>query len=119
MCIYKDLKSVNVWLSDWLYLFSRCQQSYYSRSIDAYSALLSDVVHTVPPELLGDLLYEELTEQRDRLLFSEGVTGGAMAFVPFSQSGSGSQRGCLLYPGNKGLSCLSIMQMKYCFKTKI
>lgn len=73
---------------------------------------MSDVVQTIPPELLGALLHEELTEQRDRMLFFEGATGGALAFVPFSQSGSSSQRGCLLYPGNKGLDCLSILLIR-------
>lgn len=90
----------------------RCQLTYSSKTLDAYSALLSDVVHTVPPELLGTLLYEELSEQRDRILFSEGATGGALAFVPLAQSGSSSsQIGCLLYPGKKGLTCLSILHM--------
>lgn len=88
----------------------RCPLTYSSETLDAYSALMSDVVQTVPPELLGGLLHEELTEQRDRMLFFEGATGGALAFVPFSQSSSSSsQRGCLLYPGNKGLDCLSIL----------
>uniref|UniRef100_A0A3Q3E375 Wu:fj64h06 n=1 Tax=Labrus bergylta TaxID=56723 RepID=A0A3Q3E375_9LABR len=92
--------------------FSRCQRSYSSETLDRYSALLSDAVHSVPPDLLGDLLHEELTEQRDRLLFSEGATGGALAFVPFSQSCSDSQHGCLIYPRNQGLDCLSILQRK-------
>ena len=79
----------------------------------AYGVLLSDTVHDIPPELLGALLHEELTEQRDRLLFSEGATGGALAFIPFSQSSSSSsQRGCLLYPGNQGLDRLSILQLE-------
>ncbi|XP_040012919.1 TATA box-binding protein-associated factor RNA polymerase I subunit C isoform X2 [Xiphias gladius] len=92
--------------------FKICQQSYSSRSLNAYSVLLSDVVHSVPPELLGALLYEELTEQRDRLLFSEGATGGALAFIPFSQSSSGSQHGCLLYPGNQGLDRLNFHRVE-------
>lgn len=90
----------------------RCQQSYSSRSLDKYSALLSDVVPSIPPELLGTLLYEELKQQRDHLLFSEAATGGALAFIPFSQSDSSSQHGCLLYPGNQGLDRLSILLMK-------
>ncbi|KAF1377221.1 hypothetical protein PFLUV_G00198390 [Perca fluviatilis] len=89
-----------------------CAQSYSSRSLDTYSALLSDVVPSIPPELLGSLLYEELTEQRDRMLFSEGATGGALAFVPYSQSGSDCQRGCLLYPGNQGLDCLNFHRVE-------
>ncbi|XP_054613309.1 TATA box-binding protein-associated factor, RNA polymerase I, subunit C isoform X2 [Dunckerocampus dactyliophorus] len=78
-----------------------CHQSYSSRSVQAYSALLSDVLPDVPAELLGSLLYEELTEQRDSLLFSEAATGGALDFIPFSHCGD-FQRGCLIYPGNQG-----------------
>ncbi|KAM3599291.1 uncharacterized protein V6R79_003281 [Siganus canaliculatus] len=84
--------------------FKRCQRTYSSATLDRYCALMSDVVHGIPPELLGALLYEELTQQRENLLFPEATTGGALAFVPGSQSG---QRGCLLYPGNPGLSCLN------------
>lgn len=69
-------------------------------------------MHTIPPELLGSLLHEELTEQRDRMLVSEGVTGGALAFVPFPHSGSASQHGCLLYPGREGLDLLSILMKR-------
>lgn len=77
---------------------------------DAYSKVFTDVMHTIPPELLGSLLHEELTEQRDRMLNSQGATGGALAFVPFSGGGSSSsQRGCLLYPGKEGLDSLSIL----------
>ncbi|XP_060916988.1 TATA box-binding protein-associated factor RNA polymerase I subunit C [Labrus mixtus] len=89
-----------------------CQRTYSSETLDRYSALLSDAVHSVPPDLLGDLLHEELTEQRDRLLFSEGATGGALAFVPFSQSCSDSQHGCLIYPRNQGLDCLNFHRVE-------
>lgn len=72
--------------------------------------MLSDVVHDIPPQLLGSLLHEELAEQRERLLFCESNTGGALAFVPFSEpSTEASQQGCLLYPGKQGLNCLSIL----------
>ncbi|XP_026153842.1 TATA box-binding protein-associated factor RNA polymerase I subunit C isoform X2 [Mastacembelus armatus] len=88
--------------------FKMCPQSYSSRSLDAYSTLLSDAVHSIPPELLGALLHEELMEQRASLLFSEAATGGALSFIPFSQSSSSSsQLGCLLYPSNQGLHRLN------------
>lgn len=103
---------VGVFFSYLLCLLCRCPLSNSSKSLDVYSALLSDVVPSVPPQLLGSLLHEELTEQRDRALFSEGATGGALAFVPFSRSGGDPQRGCLLYPGNQGLDCLSILQIR-------
>lgn len=112
---------INQWISLlvwWVFYFvtlcllSRYSKSHSCRLLDTYSTLLSDVVPAVPPELLGSLLYEELTEQRDRMLFSEGATGGALAFVPFSQSGSDSQSGCLIYPGKQGHDCLSILQTR-------
>ncbi|XP_023268425.1 TATA box-binding protein-associated factor RNA polymerase I subunit C isoform X1 [Seriola lalandi dorsalis] len=89
-----------------------CHQSYFSMSLDMYSVLLSDVVHSVPPELLGALLYEELTDQRDRQLFSEASTGGALDFIPFSESSSGSVHGCLLYPGNQGMDRLNFHRVE-------
>lgn len=107
--------SVNMWkVKNVLNMmkFKICQQSYSCRALDAYSALMSDVVHDVPTELLGALLYEELTEQRDNLLFSEGATGGALAFVPFLQSDSNSQQGCLLYPRNQRLDCLNFHRVE-------
>ncbi|XP_029371290.1 TATA box-binding protein-associated factor, RNA polymerase I, subunit C isoform X2 [Echeneis naucrates] len=85
-----------------------CHRAYSSKTLEMYSVLMSDVVHSVPPELLGSLLHEELTEQRNRLLFSEAATGGALNFIPFSQSGSG----CLIYSGNKGLDCLNFHKVE-------
>ncbi|XP_014914105.1 TATA box-binding protein-associated factor, RNA polymerase I, subunit C [Poecilia latipinna] len=97
--------SINMWRTksfvDQL-KFNMCPMAYRSRSLDRYSSLLWDVVHDVPPDLLGSLLFEELTEQRDRMQFSEAATGGALAFVPFSQSD-----GCLLYPGGLGMDRLN------------
>ncbi|XP_034096045.1 TATA box-binding protein-associated factor RNA polymerase I subunit C isoform X2 [Gymnodraco acuticeps] len=81
--------------------------SFPSKVLNTYGSMLSDVLAAVPPALLGSLLFEELKEQRERMLFSEAATGGALAFVPFSQSSSDSQSGCLLYPGNQGLDCLN------------
>lgn len=80
---------------------------YSAEVLRAHGAHLSDAVHSIPPKLLASLLHEELEEQRERALFFQGATGGALAFVPFGDSGCRS--GCLLYPGSKGLDCLSIL----------
>ncbi|XP_024917721.1 TATA box-binding protein-associated factor RNA polymerase I subunit C isoform X4 [Cynoglossus semilaevis] len=77
-----------------------CPFSHFTRRLNKYSSLLWDVVPSIPAELLGSLLHEELAHQRDRMLFSETTTGGALDFIPSSQSGYGF----LLYPGNMGLS---------------
>ncbi|KAM4532172.1 TATA box-binding protein-associated factor, RNA polymerase I, subunit C [Fundulus diaphanus] len=98
-------ESVNMWKTKSyvdLLKYKICPMTYRSKSLNKYCSLLSDVIHDVPPELLGSLLYEELMEQRDRTQFSEGATGGALAFVPFSQS-----EGCLLYPGGLGMDRLN------------
>ncbi|XP_029025695.1 TATA box-binding protein-associated factor RNA polymerase I subunit C [Betta splendens] len=87
--------------------FKVCTRTYSSRPLEVYNSLLSDVVPSVPPELLSSLLHEELTEQRDRLLLSEASTGGALAFNSFSQTGSSLEHGCLIYPGNQGLDRLN------------
>ncbi|XP_068429800.1 TATA box-binding protein-associated factor, RNA polymerase I, subunit C isoform X2 [Clinocottus analis] len=92
--------------------FKMSPLSYSPNSLHAYCSLLSDVVPAVPNELLCSLLHEELTEQRDRALFSEGATGGALAFVPFPRGGSEPQRGCLVYPGNQGLGCLNFHRVE-------
>lgn len=89
--------------------FKVCQQSYQSKRMKRYAGLMSDVLHEVPPQLLGSLLHEELTYQTDWLLFPEATTGGALAFIPFKQSDA--QHGCLLYPGNPGLDLLTFHQV--------
>uniref|UniRef100_A0A672G5P0 Wu:fj64h06 n=1 Tax=Salarias fasciatus TaxID=181472 RepID=A0A672G5P0_SALFA len=60
----------------------RCRQTYYSLSLNRYCCLLSDVVPSVPPDLLGPLLHEELAEQRDRLLFCEAAAGALWPSSP-------------------------------------
>lgn len=82
-----------------------------NKSVRSYSGLLHDVIHDIPPELLAGLLYEELAEQRDQLQFSERATGGALAYIPFTQGSASSQQGYLLYPGKEGLDYLSILQL--------
>uniref|UniRef100_A0A8C7Z9U3 Wu:fj64h06 n=1 Tax=Oryzias sinensis TaxID=183150 RepID=A0A8C7Z9U3_9TELE len=88
-----------------------CQRSYQNRTVTRYCSLLSDVVHDIPPQLLGSLLHEELAGQRDGVLFSEAAIGGALAFVPFSQS-----HGCLLYPGGRGLDRLNFHRVALQFQ---
>ncbi|XP_077478866.1 TATA box-binding protein-associated factor RNA polymerase I subunit C [Stigmatopora argus] len=86
-------------------------QLYESKPFRGLSTLLSDVVHDVPPELLGSLLHEELTTQRDRHLFFEGATGGALNFIPSSKRGD-SENGYLLYAGNRGMTKLNFHKVE-------
>ncbi|KAG7238976.1 hypothetical protein INR49_030308 [Caranx melampygus] len=97
-------------LSSWTYTSSHQMQNFFmDHGQDAFGCMseileearefsqhVEDVVQSVPIQLLSSLLYEELTEQRDRQLFSESTTGGALDFIPFSESSSG----CLLYPSH-------------------
>ncbi|XP_077593392.1 TATA box-binding protein-associated factor, RNA polymerase I, subunit C isoform X2 [Stigmatopora nigra] len=84
---------------------------YESRPFRGLSTLLSDVVHDIPTELLGSLLHEELSTQRDRHLFFEGATGGALNFIPSSQSGD-SENGYLLYAGNRGMTKINFHKVQ-------
>ncbi|XP_058472746.1 TATA box-binding protein-associated factor, RNA polymerase I, subunit C [Solea solea] len=88
--------------------FKKCRLRDRSVPLNRYSALLGDVVHAIPPQLLGSLLYEELAEQGERLLFSEAATGGALEFIPFSHNGDGY----LVYPGNQGLNRLKFHRVE-------
>ncbi|XP_041666699.1 TATA box-binding protein-associated factor RNA polymerase I subunit C [Cheilinus undulatus] len=107
--------SVNMWkVENFLKQldYKICHISYRSNHLDGCNTLLFDSIHSIPPEVLGGLLHEELTEQRDHLLFSEGATGGSLAFIPFSQGCSNSRQGCLIYPGNQGLNCLNFHKVE-------
>ncbi|XP_041825591.1 TATA box-binding protein-associated factor RNA polymerase I subunit C isoform X2 [Melanotaenia boesemani] len=89
-----------------------CFRTHKSSAMSSYCRMLSNVVPDIPPPLLGSLLYEELAEQRDHMLFCEGDTGGALAFVPFAERGKNvHQRGCLLYPGGQGLDRLKFRKV--------
>uniref|UniRef100_A0A3B4BDE6 Uncharacterized protein n=1 Tax=Periophthalmus magnuspinnatus TaxID=409849 RepID=A0A3B4BDE6_9GOBI len=78
--------------------------------LDAYSRLLSDVVHSVPGELLGSLVHEELSQQSRDALFCEANSGGALDFIPLIPGTHHMPlSGCLVYSPN-GLDKLRILQ---------
>lgn len=97
-----------------MYLFSctisflRCPITPFEKRASLYSNLLGDVIHDIPPGLLGELLHEELTLQREQQQFNEVATGGALGFFVLSTSNS-SQEGCLVYPRKAAFNSLSIL----------
>ncbi|XP_055087817.1 TATA box-binding protein-associated factor, RNA polymerase I, subunit C isoform X2 [Periophthalmus magnuspinnatus] len=79
--------------------------------LDAYSRLLSDVVHSVPGELLGSLVHEELSQQSRDALFCEANSGGALDFIPLIPGTHHMPlSGCLVYSPN-GLDKLHFQQV--------
>ncbi|XP_010891903.2 TATA box-binding protein-associated factor RNA polymerase I subunit C isoform X1 [Esox lucius] len=84
----------------------KCAYNRMGYGVKRYVNLLSDVIHDIPPDLLADLLHEELAHQREQAQFSDNTTGGALEYIPFSTSGA-LQQGCLVYPGKVGFDNLN------------
>ncbi|KAK7895755.1 hypothetical protein WMY93_021080 [Mugilogobius chulae] len=100
-----------------------CTRSAPSSRLDAFSRLLSDAVHSVPVELLGSLLYEELHQQSRDAMFCEANTGGALDLIPLSQTAQDSARdaalsGCLVYSAN-GVDKLNFQQVELQSRTVV
>lgn len=104
--------SINMWKSSQfmdVLQYKICPLTYTSGCMDSYGWLLADAVHSVPVELLGSLLHEEISQQ---MMFCEANTGGALDFIPFTHSaGDAPQFGCLVYPTN-GLDKLNFQQVE-------
>ncbi|KAJ3605184.1 hypothetical protein NHX12_027234 [Muraenolepis orangiensis] len=75
------------WTEDFLNKlnYRKCEYSYLSNRVVAYDDLLRDVIHDIPPTLLGGLLREELQLSSQQLQFAEAATGGALAHAPLRQ----------------------------------
>ncbi|XP_055009866.1 TATA box-binding protein-associated factor, RNA polymerase I, subunit C isoform X2 [Boleophthalmus pectinirostris] len=88
-----------------------CPTSPWNARMDAYSRLLSDVVHSVPVELLGSLVHEELSQQSRDALFCETNSGGALDLIPLTPSTQHTPlSGCLAYSPN-GLDKLHFQEV--------
>ncbi|CAL8318142.1 unnamed protein product [Lota lota] len=75
------------WTADFLSKLKhrKCEYSYLNHRVVAYDDLLRDIIHDIPPTLLGGLLQEELQQSSQRLQFSETNTGGALAHAALPQ----------------------------------
>lgn len=74
----------------------------------SYDNVFGDAVHDIPPELLAELLHEELLFQSQQGEFQEVSTGGALSSIFLSESNH-TQNHCLIYPSDPGLQTLSIL----------
>lgn len=91
--------------------YHNCPWSLSSNTLDTYSGLLSDAVHSVPVEPLASLLHEELSLQSLQAKFSEVHTGGSLDFIPYTSSAAGApESGCLVYCAN-GVDKLAFQQV--------
>ncbi|XP_028829624.1 TATA box-binding protein-associated factor, RNA polymerase I, subunit C [Denticeps clupeoides] len=107
-------RQVNVGLKMGTFLhqmkYKTCPVTYYSRRARCYDNLFKDVMHDIPPSLLGELLHEELSLQRDIAQFREAATGGAMSYIPYSEFHR-SPKGCLVSAADANLHSLSFQQV--------
>nr|XP_023684457.1 TATA box-binding protein-associated factor RNA polymerase I subunit C [Paramormyrops kingsleyae] len=98
--------------------FIKCPLKPFEKRASLYNNLLGDVIHDIPPGLLGELLYEELTLQREEKQFNEVATGGALGFFLISTSNT-SQEGCLVYPRKAALNSLNFHKVVVEFQENI
>ncbi|XP_030048609.1 TATA box-binding protein-associated factor RNA polymerase I subunit C isoform X2 [Microcaecilia unicolor] len=82
-----------------------CPLAYTTRRSQLFSHLNRDWLYEVPVVLLAQQIYEEMTEQWNRLQFNEAATGGALVWLP-SLELPRSRKGCLVYPGGEAMNYL-------------
>ncbi|XP_048876596.1 TATA box-binding protein-associated factor, RNA polymerase I, subunit C [Brienomyrus brachyistius] len=98
--------------------FIKCPLTPFEKRASLYSNLIGDVIHDIPPGLLAELLYDELTLQRGQQQFNEVATGGALGFFPLSTSNT-FQEGCLVYPRKAALNSLNFRRVVLEFQENI
>ncbi|KAI1904864.1 hypothetical protein AGOR_G00010060 [Albula goreensis] len=105
--------TVNIWgMKTFLSNVNRvkCPLMYTGYGSRRYGNLLDDVIHDIPPVLLGELFHEELVLKRECAQFNEAATGGALGYFPVKISDN-SQEGCLVFPGKASLSSLQFQKV--------
>ncbi|KAI4873903.1 hypothetical protein NFI96_026154, partial [Prochilodus magdalenae] len=86
--------------------YKKCELGHASEHVHRYHHLLRDVVSDIPSTLLGELLHEELTLQKELEEFQPTTTGGALGYIPLEEF-EDQKEACLVYPGEEALSSLN------------
>lgn len=87
--------------------YKRCHVGRYTRKIRRVHHLLADIVCDIPSSVLGKLLHEELTSQREQQQFCSDFTGGALGYTKLFETQAGGGDGCLIFPSGPALNNLN------------
>ncbi|MFT7815386.1 TATA box-binding protein-associated factor RNA polymerase I subunit C [Arapaima gigas] len=90
--------------------YEKCPLTYLGKRAKQYNCLLGDIIHDIPPGLLGELLHDELALQWQQKNFDEVATGGAVGYFQLTSSDT-FQEGCLIYPRNAALNSLEFQKV--------
>ncbi|XP_060685673.1 TATA box-binding protein-associated factor, RNA polymerase I, subunit C [Hemiscyllium ocellatum] len=88
-----------------------CPLSCRSMQARLLNMLLRECIFDIPPSLLAENIHEEMKIQRNKLLFDQSATGGALVYCPFSKEAC-LEEGCLIYPGSESMSILNFRKIK-------
>ncbi|XP_069482843.1 TATA box-binding protein-associated factor RNA polymerase I subunit C isoform X2 [Ambystoma mexicanum] len=94
-----------------------CPWAYKSVRLRRLSYLARNWLYEIPLVTLAQQIHEELAREWGHLQFNEAHTGGALVYVPWSES-HGRQEGCLVHPGGKAMNVLNFQDVRLCSKEK-
>lgn len=83
-----------------------CPLSSASKHARLLNLLLRESIFDIPPNLLAENIHEEMKIQRNKILFDNAATGGALVYCPFSK-GARFEEGCLIYPSSTSMNLLN------------
>ncbi|XP_048401359.2 TATA box-binding protein-associated factor, RNA polymerase I, subunit C [Stegostoma tigrinum] len=87
-----------------------CPLSSGSKQARLLNSLLRECIFDIPPNVLAENIHEEMKMQRNKLLFDQSATGGALVYCPFSKEAR-LEEGCLIYPGSESMSLLNFRKI--------
>uniref|UniRef100_H3AVT8 TATA-box binding protein associated factor, RNA polymerase I subunit C n=1 Tax=Latimeria chalumnae TaxID=7897 RepID=H3AVT8_LATCH len=90
--------------------YQDCPMSCSTFTARQLSTLLGDLIYDIPPALLAENLCLEMKGQRNKLLFDEAATGGALQYIPVTDMDR-THEGWLLHPSGEAMNFLNFRKV--------